>query len=114
MLTVRNGGWLYDYPDINVMSQEIIEKIESLLEKAQKIAISEVERLARKCLEENKHLNEFVMAMGTYFFTLRNGEICHETEYEPLENLIAKFDEQFSLTGHSMRFTADSEIVTQW
>ena len=88
--------------------------IERLFGLAQEMAIHEVERLAREHLQQNEYLNEFVIAMGTYFFKGQDGEICYDETCKPLDDLIDKFDEIFSLTGHSMRFTAESKITTHW
>lgn len=100
-----------------------------------KIACEIVEKMARKILSEHKELNEFVMAMGTYFFTYKSKNRKNETlspyitkmnasfncylvETEPflkpLNDFINEWDSILKITGESMRFTAKGQKVTKW
>ncbi len=105
--------------------------IENHYYKAYQLGINEVERLARRILREHPNLKEFVMAMGTYFFNDKNGNIVdtltqkmnksyqyyYEDTYkyfQPLNSFIAEWDEYLKLTGHAMRFTKDSQVRTDW
>jgi hypothetical protein len=46
-------------------------------DKASDLALKRVEELARGILRENKNLKEFVMGMGTYFFTAKGKRVTH-------------------------------------
>jgi hypothetical protein len=50
------------------------DKIELLYMQAETIASMEVEKMARKILREHKGIREFVMCMGHYSFTDKNGK----------------------------------------
>ena len=84
---------------------------------------NEVIRLANKVLNHNPKTIEFVMAMGTFFFTAKRGKEKVILDFEDitklkfgkdLTNFILLWDKQFSVTGDAMRFTKDSEITTDW
>jgi len=100
-------------------------------EKAEKTASEVVEKMARQILREHPELNEFVMAMGTYFFTYKEGGILdpisskmnssynyvyYDTEpfLKPLNDLIGEWDSRLKITGDAMRFTADGIKITDW
>ncbi len=78
---------------------------------------------ARDILKTHKNLDEFIMAMGTWFFTRKDGENFDDgTTYtspryireSPLVKLIRDYDRMFGITGESMRFTADGPIRRKW
>lgn len=84
-----------------------------------KTALDIVEREARLILQENKDLGEFIMGMGTWFFTTKiTGEANYDTdEYTSsgeLSEFIAEWDEELCLTGNPMRFTAKGKKRTNW
>jgi hypothetical protein len=85
---------------------------------ATKIALDEVERVARKILREHKDLDEFVMGMGSSGFTFKNTDgLFNDSDFrymEPVFNLINRWDNVLSLTGHPMRFTAEGKKITVW
>ncbi len=100
-------------------------------EKAEKTASEVVEKMARQILREHPELNEFVMAMGTYFFTYKEGGnldpisskmnssynyVYYDTEpfLKPLNDFIGEWDSRLKITGDAMRFTADGIKVTDW
>ena len=100
-------------------------------EKAENIASEAVEKMARQILREHSELNEFVMAMGTYFFTYKRGGnldpisskmnssynyVYYDTEpfLKPLNDFISEWDSRLKITGDSMRFTVDGVKVTDW
>ena len=57
-----------------------------------KTACEIVEKMARKILAEQKELNEFVMAMGTYFFTYKSKKRKGET----LDPYITKMNDSYN------------------
>lgn len=109
-------------------------ELEKLLGQMDAIALKEVERLARKVLKEHPNLDEFIMCMGSYFFTYKDKtNKDHLSGYEqrvnkswqyytvdsraylkPLNNFISKWNEVLKITGEPMRFTAEGPIITDW
>jgi len=87
--------------------------IGTLYNKARKEALMQIIHEARNHLEKNNHLSEFVMAMGTYFFTEKNGNTS-ETNCPNVDDIIAEWDSHLYLTGEGIRFSASSEIQTDW
>lgn len=100
-------------------------------DKAEKTASEAVEKMARQILREHPELNEFIMGMGTYFFTYKKGGNLHpisskmnssynyvyyDTEpfLKPLNDFIGEWDSRLNITGDGMRFTADGIKVTDW
>ena len=90
-----------------------IEKSEIHLTKATELCIAQIEIMARNILIKNKKLNEFVMAMGTYFFTYKKGGVAHDFEDSFFDEFMDKYSD-LNLTGIPMRFTAKGDVVTDW
>ena len=111
------------------MKGDINKTIQLFLDNASDIASKEVEKLARKILKEHPRYDEFIMGMGSYTFTLKNGEghvdtmtsrmnsrwvyiISDTYEYfKPLNDFMGEWDEILKISGEPMRFTATSEIT---
>lgn len=99
-------------------------------DKASDFALKRVEELARGILQQNKNLKEFVMGMGTYFFTDRKGENVDtydsvygnggytsehsEPCFEELNEFMEEWDDIYKMTGEAMRFTAKGKKITKW
>lgn len=95
----------------------IKKQIRDHLDEAGRLALAEVERMARELLAKHRELDEFVMAMGTVFFTLRNGNdvSLEERAYmKRLNQFICEFDGQLGLTGSPMRFKHNGPTITEW
>ena len=90
-----------------------IEKSEFHLTKATELCLIEIEKMAREILLKNKKLKEFVMAMGTYFFSYKKGGVAHDFEDKCFDDFMDKYSD-LNLTGVPMRFTAKGDIVTDW
>jgi hypothetical protein len=92
------------------------------LNDATDVALIEVERMARKILAEHPNLDEFIMAMGGAFFTVKDRGNGDEPSIEPyerrymrtLDRFLTQWDSELHLTGIPMRFTATGTIVTSW
>lgn len=102
--------------------------------KACELASNVVEKMARQILSEHKELDEFIMAMGSYFFTYKNKKredyLSAYTQkmnaswnyyYEdsepfliPLNKFIGEWDNYLKITGDAMRFTATGVKITDW
>jgi hypothetical protein len=91
------------------------KQVEDFYNRADNIALHHVEALARKMLTENSKLSEFIMGMGTYYFTHIGGTITYEEKYyTELSDFIGEWDSIFKLTGNPMRFTATGQVETDW
>lgn len=124
--------------------KDTIRKIDELFAYADKLAIELIESEARKILSKDTDLHEFVMAMGSCFFTAKengrydfntyndddeldayiedggiladSGLIIHDTDhFEPeFFEMVEDLNERFNSKGTPMRFTANSQIVSEW
>jgi hypothetical protein len=101
-------------------------------QKACKLASKRVEQMARTILRNHPHLDEFIMANGSYFFTIKNSDdhISATTQkmnsswdyyyvdtfayLKPLNNFIGKWTDYLKITGDPMRFTATGKKITDW
>lgn len=96
---------------------------------AEDIALEIVVHKARKILTTHPYLDEFVMCMGTWFFTRKLGtkddlnmlvrkgknDIAEFCQYmHPVRDFISEWDNAFKLTGTPIRFTATGPVVTNW
>lgn len=87
-------------------------------------ALKLIESRARKILAAHHNLDEFVMAMGGWLFTQRNGENkisdCDDRQYIPsyalpFARMMDAFDRlELKVTGEPMRFTARGPVVREW
>lgn len=127
MIEQLNGKKADSKPD----GYTLLGTVADYYEKAGKTASEVVEKMARQILREHPELNEFVMAMGTYFFTYKDGGnldtisskmnssynyVYYDTEpfLKPLNNFISEWDSRLKITGDAMRFTANGIKVTDW
>jgi len=106
------------------------------------LAIKLIQQEARKILVKDNGLNEFIMAMGTCFFTYKDGSrydmnsydddeweewaesddyvMCHrgiiddDNFHSEFFSMIDDFNDKFNIRGAPMRFTATSTVVTDW
>ena len=94
---------------------------------AERLASAVVEKKARAILRQHPNLDEFVMAMGGWFFTKKDKDatgysmILHESSGDHcpkymtgIRNFIDEWDDVLKTTGEPMRFTANGEKVTEW
>lgn len=99
---------------------KINDKINLHLQEADRLALAELERIARRILRRNKRLDEFVMAMGSATFTIKNsreqiGYSWSMPKYaKPLFDFLDEWDRILRLSGTPMRFTADGAKRTNW
>ena len=102
-----------------------IEDMQSAQAKAQQHALDILQAKARKILQEHAYLNEFIMAMGVWYFTAPpsglvqlsydpRGGSYHRAYLEPIATFINQYDELLGLTVTPMRFTANGRVQTSW
>lgn len=131
-----------DTQSIEDRLNELSKEFDKEAEKLSKNAIELVLNQARIILQNDPNLYEFVMAMGSCFFTVKDGgkydalsytdeewdEYCESDDYVRsfhgivddigfhLEffNLVDKFDDMFKIKGYPVRFTATSKEVYNW
>ena len=70
-------------------------------------------------VEAHPELHEFIMSMGTCFFTDNTVNRCvvrdeDLEEHADVFDIIDKYDEDYHLTGIPMRFTAMGPVVHNW
>lgn len=98
------------------------KKIQRHYNTAVKLAMEEVERLARLAMSQDPVLEEFIMGMGTFGFAERlypKQTIYHDDPkkhpaIKPLWDFIEEWDRYMCLTGNAMRFTATGPVVREW
>jgi len=85
-------------------------------------AITAIETEARYILEQRLELDEFVMAMGSFFFTSKdrnnpspNNVIDEKDLNEPeFYEMVWKLNDKFNCCGHPMRFKAGLPTINNW
>lgn len=111
----------------------LLERIETRFDEASDLAVMYVEQQARAILTEHPELEEFVCAMGAWFFTYKVGAVDHQgIEIEEgmsriideehvdfiresdLSQFFADWDTVLGMSGCPMRFTATGPVVTDW
>lgn len=104
------------------------KKIARLYHEACVLSTQAVEKMARQILAKHPTLDEFVMAMGSAYFTTKaktvstqdGGKMCDmiyldERAYmSKLGEFITEWDDALGITGTPMRFTATSPITENW
>jgi len=96
--------------------RKTLKQIEGHFDKASELAIELVESEARKILRSHTNLNEFIMGMGSAFFTDKNGNIDN-WKYKYLQefsDFVDDLDEKFKVSGCLMRFTVNSKAQHDW
>ena len=107
-----------DFEVFDIESRD--HKIEKLTDSLQLLALEMVETEARKILRAYPNLKEFIMAMGTWFFTTVNPTASNKDCFSKmkylneLKDFFDQWDSKYKLTGCPMRFTAKGEKITYW
>jgi hypothetical protein len=119
-----------------------MEIIDRMFDRASDLAIQLVKDEARKILRADDALDEFVMAMGSCFFTYKRDSkydifaytdelidqmdednhdwygaydgILHDRFQPKFMDMIDDLDEKFKVCGYPVRFTANSKEVCDW
>ncbi len=99
-------------------TDKIDVQIDNLIEKADQLALAEVERLARKIMRRNpKSITCFCMAMGYATFYDKNGSLDdNDHRTRELDDFIGTWDRILHLTGTPMKIEGkwDSPVITDW
>lgn len=119
-----------------------IKRINQLYERASRLAVKAIKDEARKILKADEGLDEFIMAMGSCFFTFKEGgkyDIFSYTD-EQIERMeeaghdwygadngilsdgfqpefmeaVEDLNDMFKVLGYPVRFSADSEESHEW
>lgn len=119
-----------------------MKKINDLFAASDDIGIKLIESEARKILAADPNLDEFVMAMGSCFFTIKKGgkyDITDMTDEEwdvwveaddyvheysgivdqqdfqkEFFDMVGDLNERFNSMGCPMRFRANTNVITNW
>lgn len=97
--------------------KQTLKQINDLHNQAFNLAIKLVELEARKILSKHKSLNEFIMCMGSAFFTDKQGNPINSWDYKytlTFINFVDDLNNTFKIMGYPMRFTAEGEIENNW
>ena len=83
---------------------------------ASTLASKEVIRIARKILKADPSLTEFIMGMGRWMFSDKDGVIydADQSRFAELCDFIDEWDNTIHITGEPMRFTATGPIIRDW
>ena len=82
---------------------------------AYKIGIKYVIQTATEHLNNFYELDEYIMGMGRYLFTIKpDRDSGHVPKCKLLEIFLNEWDSEFCFTGNPMRFKADGKIITNW
>jgi hypothetical protein len=100
----------------------MLKQIDKWFNDASDMAITVIESKARNILKQHSNLNEFVMCMGTFFFTSKkqinfstNNIIDPVFKYmEPFYEMVWELNERFNVTGCPMRFTVNGKVISNW
>lgn len=93
----------------------LMEQHNAILEKIDKVLLSKVELIARNFMrDKNNPLEKFTMAMGTYFFQDKIGQIRYDFTCNELEEFLHTYNEEFKITGNPICFTKEGKVVTDW
>lgn len=97
-------------------TQGTLKDVDKHYRQARDIAMQLIEQRARRILVTHPNLDEFIMGMGSWFFTRKGGEIIVDPlgYMKPISDIIDEWDAYLKLTGEPMRFTAEGETVTDW
>lgn len=119
-----------------------MKEINRLWGSADDLGIKLIEYEARKILASDPDLDEFIMAMGSCFFTIKeggkydalkmtneqydewtesdeyvreyNGMIDDDDFHKDFFSMVEELNEKFNSMGCPMRFTANSNLVSNW
>ena len=104
--------------------KETLKEIEALYDKSFKLAIDLIESEARRILKKH-NLNEFIMCMGSAYFTIKDPKNGNGVYYGIIDNgrfkflkefetMIDKLNDTYKICGYPMRFTATGEVINNW
>jgi hypothetical protein len=135
-------GKIMEYQTLKEKMDELSKQFDEEAEKLSRNAIELVINQARIILQNDENLYEFIMAMGSCFFTVKDGgkydpdsyddegwdDFCESDDYvrsykgiiddddfhPEFFDLVDKLDEMFRVKGYPVRFTANSKEVHDW
>ena len=118
------------------------DKVEAVFEAVSDKAVKIVVNAARQILQNDPGLDEFIMAMGACFFTIKEGgkydtsemtdeeydDWCESDEYvreykgmidddkfqERFFEIVDELDDKYKVKGYPTRFQAHSQEVHEW
>lgn len=98
------------------MKEKTLKDVDRLYTEAYHIALSLIEKEARKIMRKHLNIHEFVMAMGGWDFWYHDGNpVPEDLKYlEPVRRIFDEWDSYLKLTGTPMRFTAEGPVRTDW
>jgi hypothetical protein len=77
-----------------------------------------IKQIAIDILKKEKDLDEFIMCMGSWFFTYKKDKTAYTDDSDSrvvdMLNFINKYDEELNLTSMSIRVKADGQARFDW
>lgn len=77
-------------------------------------ALNHLKTLVYNKFKQNKNLNYFLIAMGTYYFVDLNGDIDYNTGTKFIDTFITEWDDLLKLTGYGVKWFRDGSVVSDW
>lgn len=103
---------------MNCKHQLIVNHIKGKIDELHSIALTVIHNEARAILRKHPNLNEFIMGMGSAFFTTKDGndlDLEDRKYFKSIEDLFIEFDTMgINVKGNPMRFTANGPKITNW
>jgi len=95
----------------------IYSQIQKEYNKGHKLGYEQIKRYAISAMRQYPQIGHFCMAMGTYSFYDKNGEVLNKYTRH-IDNLCAEWDDTFNFTGHPLRINrvqnGELEIIYDW
>lgn len=98
-----------------------MKELDSLLSQAFDLALSEVERIARKIMKQNPRCKSFIMGMGSAsFYDIKGdpvgdwGSLPYPKYLEELDDFLSKYN-HLNITGFPVKIVGhNGETITNW
>lgn len=92
------------------------KKFDIQIEQIRKEALIYLKYLVENKFKQNKNLNSFVLAMGTYFWTDLKGKVLydHEVSCEYVDSFVGEWESILKLTGEGVKWFRNGSIITDW
>jgi hypothetical protein len=95
--------------------KDTLKTIDEHYEHASTLALNLIESEARKILTADPDLDEFIMAMGSCFFTHKEKGIVYAEVFQAdFMEMVEDLNETYKVMGYPMRFTATGKIINDW
>lgn len=95
-----------------------MKHVDALLDEANRLVRSELEKRVRAVLRRNRRAKSFCMAMGSACFYDKAGSPLFDDEVpyaKPVWNLLSEYDGELKLSGEPMKINnCDGPLIKDW